>query len=89
MGVLVDEIARHLKAAKKVLHEWERQGLPGPNATEDREKIAAEVDLLEAMAGKDPRRVKSLHRLAARYRALQRKVLGDPVVDAGEGVRGD
>jgi hypothetical protein len=71
---MVDEIARHVKLAKRVLDQWERQGLPGPTAMDDRQKIDAEVELLEEMASRDPRRAKSLHRLAAKYRELQRKV---------------
>jgi len=73
MGVLVDEITRHAKLAKKVLNQWERQGLPGPTSKDDHEKIDAEVELLEEMAARNPRRAKSLRRLAARYRELRRR----------------
>jgi hypothetical protein len=75
MTILIDELLRHVKSAKKIVSAWERHGLPSGRVEDNLRMISEELALLESMAIAHPRRAKGLRRLADRYREIRTRIV--------------
>jgi hypothetical protein len=71
MTTIVDELARHVKLAKRTVAAWEKSGPPIGKPEDTLRMISEEVALLESMAVAHPKRAKTLQRLADRYRMVR------------------